>query len=559
MKEEIMKNKEGIRKILTVIKYLFAVLLTLVAFKKSDDVHYLVAGMLELLIIFFVTNLLLKVKAWGHVVNDILMLLYNAQMMVLIFGNSYITMVMLTNIVSIESLAGKAVLYISGVVLTVIFSILPVCRLEWKEKYNGIGIVCAILLECIMVIGVGNAYSPLYGYVNIGMQHYEKQKALKVISAAVREQDMDMVDSEFYRAGVEGYIDKNENLAEQPNVILIFTEGLSKHIVDDERNIMPNVAKLQEESISFVNYYNHTFATYRGLLGQLYSGYQLADFDSSELVSIQSILSDQGYNTTFINAEPYNDDFANYLNNFDFDRLLGDTSMECRGTSLGLADKDAYAFLYDTAVEMVQEEKPFFLAIYTYGTHTSFDSIDEKFEDGKDAVLNRFYDADYQFGLFWEKIKSNPEFDNTILIYTADHATYQDDAFDGAFPNYKRAFQCMDEIPFYIYHKGVEPQVVDAAGRNTLDMVPTVLDYMDLSAPNYFLGTSLFAKAASSSLETSYCDSYTNYSSLNDEINVMGAEDAQYVNDTIRNYYITRELAVKQSQMEQSASADTEK
>ena len=43
---------------------------------------------------------------------------------------------------------------------------------------------------------------------------------------------------------------------QRPNVILIFTEGLSKNIIEDERNIMPNVKALQEESISFENYFN---------------------------------------------------------------------------------------------------------------------------------------------------------------------------------------------------------------------------------------------------------------------------------------------------------------
>lgn len=535
---------------LTIVKYVFAVLLTAVAAYKSTDVHFFAAGILELLLIFFVTNVCTRVKAAGQIVNSILMFFYNAQMMVLIFGNSYITMLMLTNVASIESLAGKAVLYISGAVLAVVFSVLPVCGFKWKLKQNISGILMLIALEAVFVIGAGNEYSPLYGYVKLGMQHYDKQKALQAINDALNASDASVVDSEFLHSEIKDYIVKDETLAEQPDVILIFTEGLSQHIIDDERMIMPNVARLQEESLCFTSYYNHTFATYRGLQGQLYSGHQMADFDEKKLISIQSILSDQGYYTTFINTEPHNGDFKAYLEDFDFDRLLGDTSMECRGTSLGLADKDAYEFLYETAEEMAEDERPFFLSIYTYGTHTSFDSIDEKFEDGKESVLNRFYDMDYQFGLFWEKIRNNPKFDNTILIFTTDHATYQDDAFDSAFPGYKRAFQCMDEIPFMIYHKGIQPQKIDVGGRNTLNMVPTVLDYLDISAPNYFLGTSLFSGKEGSFLETSYCDSFTNYSTAGDAINVMSAEDAQRVNDTIRDYYITRELAAKQKEAE---------
>ena len=68
---------------------------------------------------------------------------------------------------------------------------------------------------------------------------------------------------------------KPNNLPESPNVILIFVEGMSQHIIDDERNIAPNIREVQSKSLNFKNYYNHTFATYAGIIGQLYSGYQL--------------------------------------------------------------------------------------------------------------------------------------------------------------------------------------------------------------------------------------------------------------------------------------------
>ena len=50
----------------------------------------------------------------------------------------------------------------------------------------------------------------------------------------------------------------------------------------------------------------------------------------------------------------------------------------------------------------------------------------------------------------------------------------------------------LDRIPFFIYYKGVTPQVIDAQGRNSLCMTPTVLDFLDVDVPDYFLGTTLF-------------------------------------------------------------------
>ena len=96
-------------------------------------------------------------------------------------------------------------------------------------------------------------------------------------------------------------------------MILIFTEGLSRSIIWDERNIMPNLRALESESLSFTNYYNHTFATFRGLIGQLYSGYQFDNLDTNGLISLQAILGKRGYQTAFINTEPSNTEFSEYL------------------------------------------------------------------------------------------------------------------------------------------------------------------------------------------------------------------------------------------------------
>ena len=50
-----------------------------------------------------------------------------------------------------------------------------------------------------------------------------------------------------------------------------------------------------------------------------------------------------------------------------------------------ISDKDAYEILFDSAMEQSASGVPFFLAIYTFGTHASLDSADETFGDGTDA------------------------------------------------------------------------------------------------------------------------------------------------------------------------------
>lgn len=101
---------------------------------------------------------------------------------------------------------------------------------------------------------------------------------------------------------------------------------------------------------------------------------------------------------------------------------------------------------------------------------------------------------DYQFGEFINKFNASSLSNDTIIIFTTDHATYADNDYVNSFPENIRYNTMLDQIPFLIYYKGITPETIDADGRNSLDFAPTVLDYLDISAPNYFLGESLFVQ-----------------------------------------------------------------
>lgn len=606
MKEKLAPKmlKTYIPVIVPILKYLFALFLTFWAFSCIGNPCYLVADILELLIIFSFSNLLMKKKTAGRIVNDILMLFYNAQMIVMVFGNSYITMVMLTNIDSLQALSGKAGIYAAGVVLVLVFSFLPVYPFEFKNGFGQLLLSLVLCLELAFTMVYGNRYSPIYGYFDLAIQYRHNQELTRTIQAAVNEAANEKApvgvgnsavdagntddpesrltegasaettamssaatenmasaaasnvvlsnhadpDLSYYHDGVTDYRAKDAALPNQPNVILIFTEGLSQNIVSDERNITPNISAYQNRSLYFTNYYNHTFATFRGLIGQLYSGYQLENYDTNALVSLQDVFSELGYYTAFINTEPFNGDFTPYLENLGFDELIGNREFECNGMANTISDKDAYEILFDSAMEQSASGVPFFLAIYTFGTHASLDSADETFGDGTDAELNKFYNMDCQFGQFMERFVSSTLSDNTIVVFTADHATYQDDSFNTAFPDYIRANTSCDAIPLFIYYKGITAEGIDVNGRNTLDLAPTLLDYLDISAPNHFLGTSLFADEECSLCETSYSDSFVLYTTKNAQIGQLEGTELDEFNTLLQEYYIAKEVAASKQE-----------
>lgn len=516
-------------------KYLLFVILIIFTFAFQHSVPVLLFELCELIEVLIVSNILVsKNRAVGRIVNTVLCLLLGIQILVHLFSLEYLSLVMLSNITLIEDLSGKAYVYIPVVLLVVTASVLPIDCFQRICKHNTSILSTALALELVFTLILGNTFSPFYNLALMLKKYNERQEFVSRIDSA------DNITNLFYSAQVADYRSKPEGLQDSPNVVLIFVEGFSQSIVDDSRGLMPNVEYWENNSLNFTGYYNHTFATYRGLSGQLFSGYSYEDRDVNSLVSLPQIFSDIGYSTTFINSEPYNIQFEEYLERLGFDSVIADTG-SYSGPWNSLSDREALDLLFETISNQSDSNEPFFTAMYTYGTHVTLDSPDLTYGDGNNAVLNKFYNFDYWFGEFMERFNESPLADNTILIFTADHATYEDLDFSQTFPDYERLFSEADEIPFFIYYNGIEPEEIDVAGRNSLSLAPTILDYLDISAPNYFLGFSLFMSAVNSNnYDTIFSDGLNSNIISTEGGNIRSLYENEYavVSENLTNYYI---------------------
>lgn len=524
----------------TIVKHLFPLVITILVYISSKSLLLLFIGLIELSVIFFLTNAILSSKRniIGYSLNSILLLIFNIQFFVKYFSGTFVNLIMLTNFESLDGLSGKFPIYIGGTILVLLFSFLPVGYVKFF-KNNTAFLSAFLAFELLITMLYGNSYSQAFGVYNIALQYKNNME----LRAAIKAQGN--VTKEFYKDKISSARDTDKKLPKNPNVVVIFTEGLSQHVIDDERNIMPNVKDLQNKSITFNNYYNHTFATYRGLIGQLYSGYQLENYDKNNLVSIQSILKNNGYSTTFINAEPKNTQFTSYLESFGFDKVISDYK-NTKGNANSLSDEQSYNKLFETMQKENENGKPFFTSIYTYGTHQTFDSSDKKFKDGKDKVLNRFYNADYYFGKFMKKFNKSKLSKNTVLVFTTDHSTFADAEYKSAFPKENRANPDLGTMPLSIYFKGISPERLDVQGRNSLSLAPTVLDYIGVSEENYFLGVSLFfGKDNNNSYDTIFHDNSYTLSSDKASIQAPTATQQEIIDNQLQKYFAAKQQIVE--------------
>ena len=481
MREQDNPKKNRILYIVTVLKYAVLAFLIVLSYGTTGNIRYAAAGLFELILVIYIGYITSNYSRPIRILGNVPALILGMQFGFLYYSGSFVTVTMLQNIVLAEDLRGNGASYILSIIAIVVVSFIPVyIPVERKNKRADFrDLLIIVLLASIAFNGPYFAASGLRDLVGSGIR-----------MSRMSNKNMDeSANASFYNNAIQFSDYSVPEEMGQPNIILIFTEGMSEHIVDDSRNIMPNVRKFREQSISFERYFNHSFATFMGLQGQLFSGYQQKNRSINPYISLQDILHKNGYNTTLINTEPHNEYFTEFLETFGFDNLVTDTE---KAENRDMTDKSAYEFLFDTAEELRSKEEPFFMTIYTFGTHVSFDSPDEKFGNGSDQVLNRFYNLDVQFGNFFEKYLASGMDEDTILIFTTDHATYADKDYHNAFPQQNRPCNDVDTIPLYIYHSGINPERIDVAGRNSLGFAPTVLDYLKISSENYFLGTSLF-------------------------------------------------------------------
>ena len=119
---------------------------------------------------------------------------------------------------------------------------------------------------------------------------------------------------------------------EQPNVIVIFTEGTSARLLDCYDGAFPDVtphfAAMAAQATVVDNYFNHTAATFRGTHGQLAScypfsggggrfgwhkdtGMKYGNLAERSYQTLPKVLAARGYDTYFLSphasADPYTD------------------------------------------------------------------------------------------------------------------------------------------------------------------------------------------------------------------------------------------------------------
>jgi len=237
---------------------------------------------------------------------------------------------------------------------------------------------------------------------------------------------------ELFRKGTPNQI-QIFNSANKPNIVLITLEGVSAELLkihNTSKSNMPFLESLIDSSYYFTKAYSTGFRTEQGIAALL-SGVMATPYNNitdnvnalAQIPSIVKTMKHLKYGTQFLFGG--NVEFANmraYLTEMKFDTILDiqDFEEKYRTQQLGVPDEFLFKQLTQDFTEM---KPPFFIQVMTQSTHEPYDIPNSNpLENEKTLYRKSAQYLDLQLRQFFEAIKHNKNYNQTIFILCSDHS-----------------------------------------------------------------------------------------------------------------------------------------
>ncbi len=323
--------------------------------------------------------------------------------------------------------------------------------------------------------------------------------------------------------------------ASASNVMIIILESFSKEYIGffhsdwhdgTYRGYTPFLDSLLAQSHTYV----HSFATgcksidalpsILSSIPMLQISFVTTPYATNTISSITQCLGEQGYHSAFFHGGIRGSmGFEAYAHNAGFESLY--SMSEYHQThkqndydgSWAIWDEE---FLQFTAQVMDTIKEPFITSVFTATSHHPYripkhyqDTFPE--EDGLEIHKCIRY-SDHALRRFFDYAQSQPWFDRTLFVITADHTNQLQEPVS-------RTMQGIFEVPILFYYSGMTPCVDSTTLMSQVDIMPTVLTMMGYTRPYFSFGESAIGQGKEHNYAISY--RYPIYQILSDSLLVL--------------------------------------
>ncbi|MCB1172251.1 MAG: LTA synthase family protein [Leptospiraceae bacterium] len=302
----------------------------------------------------------------------------------------------------------------------------------------------------------------------------------------------------------------------KPNIVLYFFESTAKrylgHLDPGGQAITPTWDYLYQHGLGMQNHYANNPLSINALFNVLVSAYPLPldrwaarDYPDIKLQDLSQVLHQHGYRTAVYHSGYL--DYAGagtFLNQRQFDEILDISTLRKEGLPIvnwGIDDRA----MIQPALRFIQKDttRPFFQVLLPVSPHHPYEtptsgpriSVPTALQDGRGQAfhdyLNSLHYSDQILGAVLLAYQKAKLLQNTIFFIFADHG----EAFGQHPRNYNHPFYVFEEnvhVPFVVFSPGLIAPGNVARITSHLDIMPTILDLLDIECPEHAEGVSIF-------------------------------------------------------------------
>lgn len=345
------------------------------------------------------------------------------------------------------------------------------------------------------------------------------------------------------------------------NVVLLILESFGKeHIGALNQDInngtykgyTPFLDSLIRKSYTF----NHSYSNGRKSIDALPSvitgipsvgePFVLSIYSGNRTTSLAQLLGDEGYETAFFHGAPNGSmGFSAYTQLAGIKHYYGKNEYNNDADFDGIWGIWDEPFMQFMAHKIDKMPQPFFAGFFSLSSHHPFKVPAQyagKFPKGPLEVHEPIGYTDYALKQFFAKASKSPWYNNTLFVICADHATVSH------LPEYQTAANSF-AIPIIFYYPGGELQGVSDKLVQQIDILPTVLNFLNYPKPYFSFGFDALANTSDNFVVNNIGGVYNlfqgNYYMTHDGEKAISIYDLQ--NDKLQQKDLVNTPAIKDS------------
>ena len=329
----------------------------------------------------------------------------------------------------------------------------------------------------------------IWNFIHMTFQHFKKD--IEGMYNHLNENEAALITKELY---AYAQIDSVKILKNsRPDIIFISLESWAGNMIGALGNpdhITPNFDQLVKEGLFFTNIYANSTTSETGHTA-IFSGYPTVpgiaiSSESAKCRKLPSIFKDlkaEGYHSSYyFGGSLAYGNIGGYLTEMKVDRQTdeNDLSLTPKG-DLGIHDEAMFPYFIS---ELKKAQSPFIYGLFSQSTHAPYDMPMHGIKNhpkNVEGYVNSMVYTDIELKKLVEALKKLPNFDNTLVVFVADHGktNYNNNNI------YSADFY---HIPLLFWGGALKQdyigKIVDKIGSQS-DIVSTVLHQLNLPTTAY--------------------------------------------------------------------------